>query len=428
MGSERKRIVILGGGFGGAYAAQALIARDRGRRFDVTLVDIHNYVLYYPLLIEAAVGTIEPRHVVVPTRKFLGRQGSFLMGEIESVDFADKVVRVAPDGARFHRDVPYDELVVALGSVTKPSGIEGLAEHGFGIKSLGEGIGLRDRGIGLLEQANAATSDQERKAALTVIVVGANYTGVEFAGEYHAFLRSAGKSYPNVRIDDIRVLLLEYSDRVLGMFNDRAAAYAVRELTRRGVEVKTNCSVSDVGVDCARLTTGESVATRTVVWTAGIAPNPLLAQLGLPLNDKGYIVCERDMRVKGIDDIWAIGDAAAIPDANGNPYPATAQHSSRQGVQLAKNLALKDLGRASAPFDYKTLGSFAAIGNHRAAAEVLGLPITGLLGWFVYRTAYLVKFPTFRMKLRLALDWFVDIIVPYPPAQLGLSRARSGRE
>src|SRR5579871_1884232 len=416
----RPRVVILGGGFGGAYAAQRLL--KKAPNLDVVLIDRHNYLLYYPLLIEAAVGAIEARHVVVPTRSFMRRRGTFIMAEVEGHDPPAKTVTIQAPGEPGRRVLAYDHLVVGLGSVTRAPDIPGLADNGFQLKSLGDGIALRDRAIRLLERANLTDAPDERRALLTVVVVGGNYTGVELAGEYNAFLRTAAKSYSQVRPEDIRVLLVELADRILPAVSDSLVAYTVRTLSRRHVEVMTNPTVENVTATSVRLTTGEVVGSHTCVWAAGIAPNPILSKLGLPLNSKGYIECDRDMRVHGMDSVWAIGDAATVPDEKGRPYGATAQNSIRQGPAVADNIRRVLAGGASKPFVFGGLGAFASIGDRMAAANVLGIDLKGFLGWFVYRSAYLAKFPTLRMKLRLALDWAVDFILPYAPVQLGLHR------
>lgn len=418
--NTKKRVVILGGGFGGAYAAQRLL--KRAPNLDVVLIDRHNYLLYYPLLIEAAVGVIEARHVVVPTRAFLKNRGDFVMAEIEGHNPSERSVTFKPFGEAESRTIGYDHLIVGLGSVTRTPDIEGLAEFGFQLKSLADGIGLRDRAIRLLERANLAQCTEERRALLTVVVVGASYTGVELAGEYAAFLRTASKAYPNVKRGDVQVVLVEYSDRILPTLDAKLAAYCLRTMSKRGVRVLTKTSVKKVAESQAELTSGEIVGCHTVVWAAGIAPNPLLKKMSLPLNEKGYIQCERDMSVVGMEGVWAIGDAATILDTNGKPYAATAQNASRQGPRTADNILARLAGKPTKPFAFGGLGSFASIGDRMAAANVLGVDLTGFLGWLVYRTAYLSKFPTFRMKLRLALDWFADFWLPYAPVQLGLHR------
>src|ERR1019366_6381235 len=244
--TTRRRVVILGGGFGGAYAAQRLL--KKAPNLDVVLIDRHNYLLYYPLLIEAAVGVIEARHVVVPIRSFLRNRGTFIMAEFQGHIPGAKTITIHAPGEPDSRVLAYDDLVIALGSVTRAADIPGLSDYGFQLKSLGDGIALRDRAIQLLERANLTDDLNERRALLTVIVVGANYTGVELAGEYNAFLQAAAKSYPRVSRNDIRVLLLERADRVLPTIDDALATYTVRTLERRGVRVLTRTSLQSVGV------------------------------------------------------------------------------------------------------------------------------------------------------------------------------------
>lgn len=417
----KKRVVILGGGFGGAYAAQELCRLRRD--FEVTVIDRQNYLLFYPLLVEAGVGTIEPRHVVVPLRRFMPG-ADFRMAEILNVDLREQQVRFQVIGSDQAERIHYDHLIFSLGSVTKiPTNIPGLAEHGYELKSLTDAVELRDRAIRLLELANTMESEEERRNLLRVIVIGANFTGVELAGEYHAFLTAAVKDYRNVKASEIEVMLLEYADRILPAVSPELADWSHRTLTQRGLDIRTKTSVKEIGKDYAILTTDERVACSTVVWAAGIAPSPMVKRIeGLPVNQKGYIDCERDLRVKGFDNVWAVGDSATVFDTNGKPYAATAQNASRQGPHAAKNIVAAVSGGTVKPFDFKTLGSFAAIGRRQAAAEVFGRNLTGFLGWAMYRGAYLMKMPTFPMKLRLFLDWMLELLLKGEVVQLGVHR------
>lgn len=420
------RIVILGGGFGGAFAAKQF-AKVIGRQdLEVILIDRVNYLLYYPLLIEAAVGTVEPRHVVTPIRAYLGNKIDFRVAEVQRISVTEKTVTVLGAGKEEPETVKFDQLVVALGSITRiPDNVPGLKQFGFQMKSLSDGIVLRDRGIQLLEAANQEPNADLRREMLSVVVVGANYTGVEFAGEYQAFLQQAMRAYPNLKRSDLNVYLLEYGDRILPTMKPQLAAYAEKDLTRRGIHVLKHNTVTEITETSASFQSGEIVSARTVVWTAGITSNPLLKDSGLPLTDRGAIDCESDLRVKGTDCIWAIGDCAHVLHPNGKPYAPTAQNSSRQGPLVAKNIAAFLEGRPTKPFVFNDLGSFAAFGNRRAVAEVLGVKLYGTLGWFFYRAAYLSKFPTFSMKMRLALDWLVELIFPYPPVQIGIHTNRT---
>lgn len=419
----KTRVVILGGGFGGAFAAQELARRANASELEVTLLDRNNFLLFYPLLVEAGVGVVEPRHVVVPVRSVFPR-GDFRMAEVLGVDTANQQVTFQVIGCDEPERLHYDHLIFGLGSVTKiPSSIPGLREHGFELKTLGDAIELRDRAIRMLELANTMPDPKERRDLLRVVVVGANFTGIELAGEYHAFMTEAAESYPNVRPDEIEVKVLEYAERILPAVDEKLARWCHETLAKRGLDIRTKTSTTEVHERHCVLTTGEIVPTRTVVWAAGIAPSPLIAQIGtLTTNSRGYIDCERDLRVKGFDNVWAIGDAATVVDAEGKPYAATAQNASRQGPHVAQNVLAAVRGEATRPFDFQTLGSFAAIGRRSAAAEVKGRNITGFFGWLLYRGAYLSKMPTLSLKVRLVLDWTLELLFRTPAVQLGVHR------
>ncbi|RYG46064.1 NAD(P)/FAD-dependent oxidoreductase [bacterium] len=420
---EKKRVVGLGGGFGGAFAAQALQKKGQGD-VEVVLIDRNNFLTFYPLLVEAGVGAIEPRHIVVPLRKFV-RGDSYLMAEVRDVDLRDKTVTYQVSGSDEVRRMRYDHLVIGLGSVTKIPPIPGLKEYGFEMKSLNDAIEHRDRGIRMLELANTLTDPLERKRLLTFVVVGGGYTGVELAGEYQAFLREAAKEYPNVEAADIRMLLLEYGPTIIATMSEKLRQWAHRTLEERGVEVRTSDTITEVHEDGCVLKDGSFVPTKTVYWTAGIAPSPLLKEIeGLPVNEKGYIDCDRDLSVKGFSDVWAIGDAATVFTADGKPYAATAQNASRQGPLVAQNILARIRGGATKTFDFKPLGAFAAIGHRQAAAEVKGLNFTGFIGWVLFRGAYLTKMPTLAMKARLSMDWLLELIFRSPIVQMGVHRRK----
>ncbi len=424
---EKPRVVILGGGFGGAYAAQTLAKRCRRGEIDLTVIDRNNYLLFYPLLVEAGVGAIEPRHVVVPLRRFMPG-ADFRMAEVISIDLQQQRVTFQVIGCEEEESIHYDHLVFGLGSITKIPPIPGLKEWSFQLKSLTDAVELRDRGIRLLELANTMPSEQDRRDLLRVVTVGANFTGIEFAGEYHAFLTAAAREYKNVSQSEIEMLVLEYADRILPAVDADLAGWAHDTLTKRGVDIRSKTSVTQVHERQVVLTTGQIVGTRTVVWAAGIAPNPIVAKSGLPVNERGYVDCESTLRVKGFDNVWAIGDAASVFDENGKPYAATAQNASRQGPLVAQNILATINGQDLQPFRFKPLGSFAAIGHRSAAAEVLGRNFKGFLGWFLFRGTYLMKMPTLSMKIRLALDWFLELILQSEIVQLGVHRPRNSEE
>jgi NADH:ubiquinone reductase (H+-translocating) len=418
---EKRRIVIVGGGFGGAYAAQTL-SRHLPADWDLTLIDRNNFLLFYPLLVEAGVGTIEPRHVVVPIRKFI-KHGNFIMGEVEGVDPATKQVMYRVIGSNHAERLHYDHLVLAVGSVTKLPPVPGLKEHGFELKSLADSVEFRDRGIRLLELANTVEDVEERRSLLRVVVVGSNFTGIELAGEYQDFLQDAAKAYENVRPDDIQVMVVEYADRILPALDEELADYARRQLERRGLVIRTKTTLTEIRHGEVTLSTGEVVRTHTPVWCAGIAPSPLLAKIpGLPVDERGYIECEQNLRVSGFDDLWAIGDSAKVLDQSGKPYPATAQNATRQGTQVANNIRAVIRGEAPKPFVFGGLGSLAAIGCRTAVAKVFGIKLAGMLAWWIYRTVYVMKMPSWSRRIRIILDWTVDVFVRREPVQLGVRR------
>lgn len=419
---SKQNVLIIGAGFGGAYAAQRL-SRKLPQAWDLTVVDRNNFMLFYPLLVEAGVGSLEARHVVVPTRKFMKR-GSFLMAELQSVDLQSQSAQIKVVGSDDSQRLHYDHLVIAFGSATRFPNIPGLKEHAFQLKSLEDGIDLRDRGIRLLELANTTTDPDRRRAVLRIVVVGANFTGVEFAGEYQHFLLDASKSYPNVQRDEINVVLLEMADRILSAIEPELSDYAQNHLVRRGLDVRTKTSVSQVEEDHVILTTGERMETKTTVWCAGIAPNPMMDSIpGLPRNKQGYIECGTDLRVKGFDNVWAIGDIAAVMDASGQPYVATAQNATREGTFCAKNILRAIQGEPTEPFVFSSLGSIAAIGCRTAVAKVFGIRLAGFPAWFFFRTVYLLKMPSWSRRIRIMMDWTSDLFLRAEPVQLGIRRA-----
>ncbi len=416
-----RRIVIVGGGFAGAYCAQAL-EREAGRAaVETVLIDRHNYFVFYPLLVEAGTGSLEPRHVVVPIRSFL-QSTSFRMGEVTGVDLERREVAYRAWTTRESRTLAYDHLVLAPGSVTRLPPVPGLREYGRGMKSLGDAVALRDRAVALLEAADAESDPTRRRALLHFVVVGSNFTGVEVAGEYQMFLRKAVRRYRNLVADDCRITLVEIADRILSTLDAGLADYARRQLERRGIRIRLNDSVEQIRESDVRLRSGEVVPACTVIWCAGIAPSPLLDRLDLPRDDRGYVLCEPDLRVRGRDGVWAIGDAAVNPDAAGEPYPATAQHAVRQGIHLAGNLARLLAGESPRPLDYRPKGEIVPLGCRSAVAEILGIKLAGFPAWWLYRTVYLSKMPGLSRKARVALDWTFDLVFPPDVVQLGVHR------
>lgn len=420
-----RRVVIIGAGFGGAYCARALERATRSLDVEIVLTDRNNYFAFYPLLVEAGTGSLEPRHVVVPVRSFL-RRARFRMGEVSAVDLARREVTLRLAGSEIVETLAYDQLVLALGSVTRVPDVPGLREHAFELKSLADAVALRDRAVTMLEAADAAADATLRRRLLHFVVVGANFTGVEVAGEFHVYLRQAARRYRNLTPDDCSVTLVELGDRILPALDRDLAEYAAAAMRRRGIDIRLRTSVERIEADRVLLRDGAALAAATTIWCAGIAPNPLARTIGVPLDARGYIVCARDLRVQGADHVWAIGDCAVNLDREGKPYPATAQHATRQGQHLAGNIARALSGRAALPFDYTSQGALAALGCRTGVAKIFGLKLSGFPAWFLWRTVYLIKMPGITRKLRVALDWTLDLVFRRDFVQLGVHRGKLG--
>ncbi|MGD2109096.1 MAG: NAD(P)/FAD-dependent oxidoreductase [Phycisphaerae bacterium] len=424
--ARKPRVVIIGGGFGGAYCAQAL-QRLLGRRdVEVVLLDRHNYFVFYPLLVEAGTGSLEPRHAVISLREFL-KGGRFLMADVVDIDPSAHVVRYRLTASSDLVELNYDHLVFAVGSVTLVPAIPGLEAYGFQLKSLADAVSLRDRAIRMLEWANITSDSHTRQAMLRFVVVGASFTGVEVAGEFFDFLRNAAGKYPNVHRRDISMTLVERENRILPALDADLADYALDRMQRWGIDVRINETVSEIQPEQVRLTSGDTLATRTVIWCAGIAPNPIVERLPFATDARGYLLTERDLRICGFPDIWGIGDCAVNPDAEGHAYPATAQHAVRQGKQAAGNIARVLKGQDPQPCDIKSRGSLVALGCRTGVARVFGVKLSGFAAWWLHRTVYLTKMPGVARKLRIALDWTMDLIFPRDYVQLDVLRPHPAR-
>lgn len=415
------RIVILGGGFGGAYCAQELRRRVRGKVAEIFLIDRRNYFVFSPLLVEAGTGSLEPRHTVVSIRAFL-KNTTFRMAEVTGIEPTCARVHYRLLGLNRIESADYDHLVLALGSQTNIPNVRGLREYGFQMKSLADAVALRDRAVEMLELADAIKDDDERRAMLHFVVVGANFTGVEVAGEFEVFLRNASRHYRNIRQGHVAVTLIELTERVLRALDPDLSAYAVKQLRRRRVNVCLNESVTAIEPDRVHLRSGGTVRSCTVIWCAGISPNALLADLPFPTDKRGYIVTNRDLRVPGFENIWAIGDCAVNPGPDGVGYPATAQHAVSQAHHAARDLARVLQGMSTRPCNIASSGSLAALGCRTGVAKVFGIKLSGFLAWWLWRTVYLLKMPGIGRKIRVAFDWALGLVFGWDYVQLGVHR------
>jgi NADH:ubiquinone reductase (H+-translocating) len=413
-------VVIVGGGFGGLYAARRLERRLPRHSARIRLVTDVNFLLYTPLLPGAAAGSLEPRHVVVPLREELDWT-DILLGRVAGADPDRNEIEVHTVDGR-EETVRYDQLILTPGSVSRVLPIPGLHQYGLGFKTLADAIALRNRLLLNMEIAESLPDEESRREYLTVVFVGAGYAGLEGIAELQDYAADVIDRYPRCRMAGTRFVLVEAQDRVMQEIPAPLAEFASRELRGRGMEIKTGTMLKEMDERSATLSTGERIPTRMVCWTAGVKPAPVVQKLGLPLNEHGRIEVDATMKVVGRDNIWAIGDAAAVPDPARRRQaasPPTCQHAIRQGRRVAENVAATTRGRSPSPFRYRTLGVFVDMGQHKAVATVLGVRLRGLPAWFAARSYHLMMMPGAARKVRLGLDWSVGLFFGRASAELG---------
>jgi len=415
------RIVILGGGFAGVATARELERRLPERDVRITLVNRENFSLFTPMLHEVAASDLDLADIVNPLRKLL-RGCDFFNGTVEGVDCERRVVQVSHGGGH-HHELPYDHLVLALGSVTNFYGIPGLAERAITMKSLGDAVVLRNRLIEQLEAADFECNRSEREPLLTFVVAGGGFAGVETVAALNDFVREVLPFYRNLRESMLRVVLVHPGEVILPELDPRLGRYAAGKLARRGVEIRLDTKVIGVAGDDVELSDGTRIPTRTLVWTAGTAVNPIVGALPCA-QERGRVVATEFLDVPGWPGLWALGDCAAVPDPRtGTRYPPTAQHAIRQGRTAGRNIAAAITGGVRRPFVFSTLGQLAAIGRRTGVANVLGVNFSGFAAWWLWRTVYLAKLPRFEKKVRVALDWTLDVLFSKDLVQFGTGRA-----
>jgi len=410
-------VVIAGGGFGGAAAAHELERVMPKQSARLALVNETNFALYTPFLPEAAAGTLEPRHVVTPLREMLKR--TYLrIGAIVGHDPEAKTVTLRAKYGETET-MPYDQLLLALGSTSRVLPVPGLAQHAVGFKSLADAIYLRNHVVEALEEANATEDPQRREELLTFVFVGGGYAGLEALAELQDFAADAMDCYPRARLHGMRWVLVEASDRVLPEIDRELAEYALRELRGRGIDIRLQTTLEEVTAATARLSTGEVLPTRTVVWTAGVKAQPILAELNVPLDERGRVPVDSYLRVRGMDSVWAIGDCAAAPDPRGGTCPPTAQHAVREGPVAARNIAA-ELGIGSPkPFDYRSEASFVNLGRYKAVGRIGDRTFRGFPAWWMARTYHMSQIPGAARKFRAVLDWTAGLPFRRDIAEVG---------
>ena len=428
--ADRTRILVVGGGYVGMYTALRLQRRLRSelkaKKVEIIVVDPRSYMTYQPFLPEAAAGSVEPRHVVVPLRRVLNKC-EILTGRFVSLDHERRVARIQPTrGEAF--DLSYEVVVLAPGSIARTLPIPGLAEQGIGFKQVEEAIALRNQMLDKLDIATSVTDHVARRKLLTFVFVGGGYAGIEALAELEDMTCYATRYYPDLSKGDVRFVLVEASGRILPEVSEDLGRYTVRELMRRKIDVRLNTRLESCVDGHIVLSDGDEFDAETVVWTAGVKANPVLAQTGLPLDEKGRLRCRPDLRVEGVEGAWSAGDCASVPDLTAGPGVMTspsAQHAVRQAKVLGDNIALVLNGRSPHAYAHKHVGSVASLGLHKGVAQVYGVKLRGFPAWFMHRTYHVSRVPTLNRKVRVILDWTLALFFRRDIVSLGsLQRPR----
>jgi NADH:ubiquinone reductase (H+-translocating) len=428
MSKSKKRILILGGGFGGVYAAVHLgkmLSAQEHEEYEIGLVSRENYIVFQPLLPEVVSGSVELNHVIAPIRR-LAPRAQLYTREVEAIDPAAGTVRLAAGGRPTALTLEYDHLVIALGSDLDYSKIPGMREHAHPFKYLGDALYLRNQLVRMLEEAESEADPEERRRLLTFVVAGGGFSGVECIAEMNDFLREAVRAYQNLTESDLRLILLQRADRILPELTESLAAFAQKLLAKRGIEIRLGAALKAVSAkeavvedkDAGRT---EVIPTRTTIVTVPSGPHALLGGLPFPTND-GRIVVDQKTAVAGWPGVWALGDCAAIMQVDGQLSPPTAQHALRQAKTCAGNIVATIRGREQKIFSFTGLGKLASLGRRSAVAEMFGIHLKGLMAWILWRGVYVTKFPGLDGQIRLIADWILDVFLPRDITQLRLFR------
>jgi len=427
-GKPDRRVLILGGGFGGVYTALGLERELRLEdRTEITLVNNENFFLFTPLLCEIVSSQIDTSHSVNPLRRMF-KHTRFVEGEAVTLDPQARHVTVRhPNGSTY--DYPYDHLVVTMGARQGYFGMRDVQEHALTVKTLGDAIHLRNWAIQMLETADTERDPATRARLLTFVVAGGGFTGVEVAGELNDLLRQILPSYPSIAQRDLRVILVEARERVLPEFDERLARFTENVLKAHGVELMLGASVAGASADEVRLKGKDPIQTRTLIWTTGVAPNPFVQENPITKDAKGWVTVDAHFRVLGMPGVWALGDCARIPDIlnPGHYLPALAQHAIREGRHLAGNIAASIRGETTKPFRYRSLGQMATLGHFNGVGtigpEPISVRVSGFIAWAIWRTYYLWRLPRLEKRLRVATDWAVDMLFGRDISQIQMYQA-----
>jgi NADH dehydrogenase len=405
--ARNARIVIVGGGYVGMYTALRLQRKLGADEASVTVVDPQANMTYQPFLPEAAAGSIEPRHVVVPLRKTL-RKCHILTGRVTAISRERKEVTVESSAGNVSQ-LGYDVLVVAPGSVARTLPIPGLAEQGISFKTVAEAIYLRNHVLSRMDDASSTIDRELRRKLLTFLVVGGGYAGVEALAELADMSRYASRYYENIEESDLRWVLVEAAGRIMPEVSAPMGEYTVKQLLQSGIEVFLDTRVKSMEGGHVVLDDGTEFDADTIVWTAGVKPNPMLANTDLPRDDKGRVICSAELQVEGSPEVFSAGDCASVPDLSKDDPEAktspSAQHAVRQAKQLADNIVAHLREQPLKPYKHSYAGSVASLGLYKGAAEIYGIKLKGFVAWFMHRTYHLSRMPTFNRKFRVCSDW-----------------------
>jgi len=411
-------ILIVGGGYVGMYTARRLERLLRPGEATVTVVDPRGYMTYQPFLAEAAAGSVEPRHVIAPLPEVL-RHTRVLTGKIVSIDHAGRLATFAP-ACGPERVLRYDALVMAAGSVSRVQPVEGLADCGAGFKTIGEAVHLRNHVLGQLAVAASAGDPAIRAAALTFVVVGGGFAGIEALAELQGLADEAVRFHPALNPGELRWVLVEATGRILPELDERLGQWTLRALLRRGADVRLHTRLASAAHRTVVLDDGTKMAAGTLVWAAGARPSPLGAAAGLPVDKAGRIKVSADLAVTGVPGVFAAGDIAAVPDLSrpGELCAPNAQHALRQGKLLARNIVAFGRGDQLKPYRHAYAGSVAGLGHHQGVAQVYQIRLTGFAGWLAHRAYHLLWVPTLSRKARVLADWTLALFFRRDTAQL----------
>ena len=408
---KKTRIVIAGGGFAGLYAAIHFEKRlARHADVEVTLISRENFILFTPMLHEVAAGDLYPGDIVNPLRRIL-RHVKVVTAELQAVDLNARRLRCIGGLAKREVEFEFDHLLLTLGSETNFFNMDGVRDWSVTMKSLSDAALLRNRMVALLEEASLQSDEAARRQLLTFVTAGGGFSGTETTGAVNDFVRETVRYYPQLREDLIRVVVVHPGDFILPELGEELGRYAEDKLRERKVEVIKGQRVANYDGMVVTLSDGASIPARTLIWTAGVKPSPVIASLQCQ-KERGRLLVNEDMSVVGVSGLWSAGDCAAIPDVKsgaGKFYPPTAQHALRQGVIVAKNIEAAILGRPLSPFRFKMLGMLASIGHHTGVAMVFGIKFSGFVAWWFWRSVYLMKLPRLAKKLRVMASWTLDL-------------------